>query len=256
MIIDWHAVDAARLYAPDGAILDPCTLYTGYSTLVALIFVPRHSVELCALVYAKLAHLLQQASTRVVFVTAWTPQQARTFLSRFERVTPFPGSVVCDPHATLFSAFGFTRSPLRALFASTKVSAPMRQGVRNAFSTVTYRAQNRDIATTAVSSKRLKVGAVVLPALRGYAKRPMVMYGNEEGTQTGVGCYMDVLSTCGVNDAFVPEIDVSQLYARFNSMRATSMKARSADEKEANRLRNAKHRGSRKSGDRRNALKT
>lgn len=63
---------------------------------------------------------------------------------------------------------------------------------------------------------------------------------------------MDVLTTCGVNEAFVPDIDVAQVYARFNSMRITSIKARTADEKEAHRAQ--KQRGSRKS-DRRNPLK-
>lgn len=131
----------------------------------------------------------------------------------------------------------------------------MRQGVRNAFSTVSYRAANRDIATTSVSSKRLKCGAIVWPSLRGYAKRPQIAYCNEESPPTGVGCYLDVLSACGVNEAFVPEIDVAQVFSRFNSMRVTSIKARTADEKEANRSRGQKQsRGSRKS-DRRNALK-
>lgn len=270
--VDWGGVDQAQLYNPDGSALDPAMLYTGYSTYIVLIFVPRQAVELCALVYAKLAHLLQQASTRIVFITAWIPDQATTFLSRFERVAPFPGSIICDPDISLFSAFGLTRSPLKAFFSATRVSAPMRQGVRNALSTVSYRAQNRDIGSTAVSSKRLKVGAVVLSALRGYSKRPNVVYAAEETCLTGVGCYMDVLSVCGVNEAFVPDIDVAQLYTRFNSMRATSIKARCADEKEANKLKNSvaatsplpggagpvgggKARSSRK-GDRRNALKS
>lgn len=256
--IDWGLVESAQLYAPDGACVEPSTLYTGYSTVSVLIFVPRQSVELCALVYAKLAHLFQQVKARLVFITPWTPAQATTFLSRFERVAPFPGAIICDSATTLFSAFHLTRSPLRALFAGGGVSAPMRQGVRNAFSTVSYRAANRDIATTAVPSKRLKVGALVVRCLRGYAKRPHVAYAGEELATTGVGCYMDVLSACGVNEAFVPDVDVAQLYARFNSMRVTSMKARVADEKEANRLRgnNNKARASRRGGDRRNALKT
>jgi len=151
--VDWRAVDAATLYSPNATSMDPDKLYTGYSSQVVLVFVPRHAVELAGLVYGKVAHLLQQAGARLVFITAWAPDQALTFLSRFERVSPFPGALVCDPHAALFSAFGFTRSPLRALFATPKVSAPMRQGMRNAFSTVSYRAANRDIATTPVSSK-------------------------------------------------------------------------------------------------------
>lgn len=266
--VDWAAVDSSHLFAPDGSRVDPTHLYTGYSTYVTLIFVPRQAVELCALVFAKLAHLLQQASSRLVFITAWTPEQATTFLSRFERVAPFPGSVVCDPDASLFGAFGLTRSPLRAFFAVSRVSAPMRQGVRNALSTMSYRAQNRDIASTPVSSKRLKVGAVVLTSLRGYMKKPNIVYAAEESSLTGVGCYMDVLPSCGVNEAFVPDIDVAQLYSRFNSMRTTSLKARYADDKEANRLGGNKSRGpeggvtggnksrgSRKA-DRRNALKT
>lgn len=252
--VDWAAVDAAVLYAPDGTRVHAADLYNGYSTLVTLVFVPRTSVELCALVYAKLAHLLQQASCRLVFVTAWSCAQALTFLSRFEKVTPFPGAMICDPDAQLFAAFELTRSPLRALLAGGRVSAPMRQGMRNALSTVSYRAANRDIGSTAVSSKRLKAGAVVMPALRGYEKRPHVMYAAEETGSAGVGCYMDVLLACGVNDAFVPDIDVAQLYARFNSMRVTCLKARVADEKEANRVKSA-NRASRKS-ERRNALKT
>lgn len=131
----------------------------------------------------------------------------------------------------------------------------MRQGVRNAFSTVSYRAQNRDIASTPVSSKRLKCGAVVLPSLRGYAKRPVLTYVNEEAPSTGIGCYLDVLSACGVNEAFVPEIDVAQVYSRFNSMRVTSIKARSADEKEANRIRAQKQRASLRKEKGRNVLK-
>lgn len=252
--IHWHHVDNALLYTPNGQVLEPDKLYTGYTKYVVVVFVPRQAVELVGLVYGKVAHLLQQAGARLMFVTAWTPTQAATFLGRFERVSPFPGLLVCDPHATLFAAFGFMRSPFKALFSGSKVSAPMRQGVRNAFSTVTYRAQNRDIATTSVSSKRLKCGAVVLPCLRGYAKRPNLLYCNEEAAYTGLGCYLDVLTACGVNDAFVPEIDVAQVYARFNSMRVTSMKAKAADEREANRARAQKVRGSRKH-DRRNALK-
>lgn len=253
--VDWHAVDASQLFLPDGSGMEPDKLYTGYTKHVVLVFVPRQAVELAGLVYGKIAHLLQQSGARLVFVTAWAPAQARTFLSRFERVSPFPGALVCDPNATLFGAFGFTRSPLRALFSSSKISAPMRQGVRNAFSTVSYRAQNRDIASTPVSSKRLKCGAAVLPSLRGYAKRPVLTYLNDEAPSTGIGCYLDVLSACGVNEAFVPEIDVAQVYARFNSMRVTSIKARTADEKEANRLKAQKHRGSRQRDKGRNALK-
>lgn len=247
-------MDAAELFVPDGSELDAERLYTGYTKHVVLVFVPRQAVELAGLVYGKIAHLLQQSGARLVFITAWSPSQARTFLSRFERVSPFPGSIVCDPHAALFTAFGFTRSPLRALFSGSKVSAPMRQGVRNALSTVSYRAQNRDIASTGVSSKRLKCGAVVLPSLRGYAKRPVLTYCNEEAPSTGVGCYLDVLSACGVNEAFVPDIDVAQVFSRFNSMRVKSMKERNADEKEANRIKAQKNRGSRKS-DKRNVLK-
>lgn len=252
--IDWRAVDAAQLFLPNGAQLDPDKLYTGYTKNVVLVFVRRQAVELAGLVYGKVAHLLQQAGARLVFVTAWEPSQAAIFLSRFERVSPFPGAIVCDPHASLFAAFGFTRSPFRALFSGPKVSAPMRQGVRNAFSTVSYRAQNRDIASTSVSSKRLKCGAVVLPSLRGYAKRPVLRYHGEEAPSTGVGCYLDVLDSCGVNEAFVPDIDVAQVYSRFNSMRVTSIKARTADEKEAKVKAQKQSRSSRKN-EKRNALK-
>ncbi|CAN8077115.1 unnamed protein product [Agarophyton chilense] len=253
-VIDWPAVENALLFAPDHSVIDVDKLYTGYCNFSVLIFVPRHAVELCALVYGKLAHLLLQVGARLCFITAWQPAQATLFLSRFERVSPCPAAIVCDPHAHLFSAFGFTRSPLRALFAANKVSAPMRQGMRNAFSTVSYRAQNRDIANTPVPSKRLKCGAVVMTTLRGYEKRPCVKYISEEHPSTGVGCYLDVLSACGVNDAFVPDVDVAQVYARFNNMRANSIKARHADQKEAHRINNTRVRTSRKN-DLRNALK-
>lgn len=234
--IDWDAVDRCTLYTQDGSSIDPTHLYTGYTTFITLIFVPRDAVELCALVYAKLAHLLQQASSRLVFITSWTSTQANTFLSRFEKVTPFPGPIICDPSASLFHAVNLVRSPLRALFAAPRLSAPVRQGVRNAISSVGYRAQNRDIArNTTISAKRLKAGAVVVRSLRGYSKRPEVVYAAEEEPSTGVGCYMDVLDACGVNDAFVPDIDVAQLYSRFNSMRAASQKSRYADEREASR---------------------
>lgn len=252
--IDWQAVDHCTLFSPDNALLEPDKLYTGYSKLVVLVFVPRHAIELCALVYGKVAHLLQQAGARLVFITPWQPAQSLTFLSRFEKVSTFPGSIVCDPDAALFTAFALTRSPFRALFSSSKVSAPMRQGMRNAFSTVTYRAQNRDIASTPVSSKRLKCGAVVFPSLRGYDKRPVISYMNEESPSTGVGCYLDVLAACGVNEAFVPEIDVSQVYSRFNSMRVARIKEKTAHEKELNRARSQKQRSSRKL-EKRNALK-
>ena len=132
----------------------------------------------------------------------------------------------------------------------------MKQGVRNALSAVSYRAQNRDIASTGVSSKRLKCGAVVLQSLRGYAKRPILSYCNEEAPSTGLACYLDVLSLCGVNEAFVPDVDVAQVFARFNSMRAKSIKERHAEQKEANRIKSRTQpgRGSRKS-DGRNPLK-
>lgn len=233
--VSWADVAAAPVFSPDGIRIDVSKLYTGCAKQTVLIFVPRSAVELAGLVYGKVAHLLQQAGARLIFVSAWSPEQALTFLSRFERVSPFPGLLICDPEVALFAAFGFVRSALRALVSVGKVSAPMRQGMRNAFSTVSYRAQNRDIASTAVPSKRLKCGAVVLPTVKGGTKTPAVSYIAEEAASTGTGCYLDVLAVCGVNDAFVPDVDVSQVYSRFNSMRATSIKARSADEKEATR---------------------
>lgn len=231
--IDWDTVRQAQLSFADGTPLSPERLYTGYCSLTILLLLPRESIETCALVYAKVAHLLQQVSTRLVFVTPWSPDQASKFLARFERIAPFPGSLVCDAGATLFSAFGLTRSPFQALFASNALSAPIRQGVRNALSAVTYRAANRDIGSTAVPSKRLKAGTVVLKCLRGYSKIPDVVYSQTESVSTGVGCYLDVLTVTGVNDAFVPDIDVAQLLTRFNCMRVTSLKARYADMKDS-----------------------
>lgn len=232
-MIDWGLIRDAELSFADGTPLPPERLYTGYCNLSILLVLPRECIETCALVYAKVAHLLQQVSTRLVFITPWTPEQASKFLARFERIAPFPGCLVCDPSATLFSAFGFTRSPFQALFASNALSAPIRQGVRNALSAVTYRAANRDIGSTAVPSKRLKAGTVVLKCLRGYSKLPDVVYAQTESITTGVGCYLDVLTVTGVNDAFVPDIDVAQLLTRFNCMRVTSLKARYADKKDS-----------------------
>lgn len=273
--IDWSLIRDAPLTFADGTPLLAERLYTGYCDLSVLLFLPRESVETCALVYAKVAHLLQQASTRLVFITAWSHEQASKFLNRFERIAPFPGTLVCDPSASLFTAFGLTRSPLRALFATNGISAATRQGVRNALSAVTYRAANRDIGSTAVPSKRLKAGAAVLKCLRGYDKIPDVVYVAAESVGTGVGCYLDVVAVTGVNDAFVPDIDVPQLLSRFNCMRATSLKARYADMRETGRVRS--HHGSERAppqqrtaptgspppeekrssrkGDRRNALK-
>lgn len=245
--IDWLSADAAPLYTPDGTPYPSDNLYTSYSRLTVLLFVPRTSIELVALVYGKIAHLLHQNSARLIFVTPWQPKQAAIFLSRFERISPFPGPLICDPHASLFSAFGFTRSPLRALFAGGIISKPMRQGVRNALSTVTYRAQNRDISNTPVSSNKLKCGAVVMSSLRGYAKRPSVSYISPEMTSTGAGCYLDVMAACGLNEAFVPHIDVALVFKRFNSMRATSIKARCAQEKELARATTKQRPSSRKS---------
>ena len=230
--VDWRAVESSQLYSPEGALVEPDKLYTGYHKHAILLFVPRQSVEICALVYAKCALLLQQASTRLIFITVWTPKQASTFLSRFEQIQIFPGSIICNPDASLFGAFGLLRSPLKALFASSKVSAPLRHGMRNALNAVSYLAQNRDIAHTEVSSKRLRCGAAVVSCLRGYAKRPDVRYLKEESADSGVGAYLDVLDVVGVNDAFVPDIDVQHVFTRFNSMRAQLIKTKNDHEKE------------------------
>lgn len=239
-----RSLHSSEVYTPDGRPLPLAKLVAGAASHAVLIFVPRDSVEISGLVYGKVAHLLQQAGVRLVFVSAWTPSQASTFLSRFEKLAPFPGLLVCDPAATLFSQFGFMRSKLGALIPSSRFSAPMRQGVRNALSTVSYRAQNRDIAFTNVPSSRLKCGAVVMEPCAPVTTSSLsqsstgsefhlpIIYSSEESTSTGVACYLDVLSACGVHGAFVPEIDVAHLYTRFNTMRATLVKARSADLKE------------------------
>lgn len=214
-------------------------LATTATTHCVLVFVPRDSVELAALVYAKVAHLLQQAGARLVFVSAWLPAQARKFLARFERVSPFPGALVCDPDATLFNRFHLTRSRLSALATAT---AP--RALRNALKNVSYRAQNRDIASTRTPSARLRCGAVVLrlptaiemcelsQSSLGSIVSPTIVYQNAETSSNGTACHLDVLVCCGVHGAFVPEIDPSHLYRRFNNMRITSMKARQADLKE------------------------
>ncbi len=222
-----------------GAPVSIARLAASSRTHCVLVFVPRDRVELAALVYAKVAHLLQQAGAKLVFVSAWLPAQARKFLTRFERVSPFPGALVCDPDATLFRRFHLTRSRLGAIATAT---AP--RALRNALKNVTYRAQNRDIASTRTPSARLRCGAVVLrlptaiemcelsESSFGSIVSPNIVYQSAETTSNGTACHLDVVVCCGVHGAFVPDIDPSHLYRRFNNMRITGMKARQADLKE------------------------
>jgi hypothetical protein len=118
----------------------------------------------------------------------------------------FPGSLLCDPDATLYGAFGFKRGALASMLPS--VYMPMRHGVRNAVGTVSYRHANRDLATTHTRVSRIKTGAVVLENARHGGKLPNVLFREEEVAETGPGCYLDVLPVCGVNGAFVPELDI------------------------------------------------
>lgn len=242
-----HVLDAFTVLAPDGGPVHLSRIAAAARTLCVLIFVPRDSVELAGLVYGKVAHLLQQAGCRLVFVTAWAPGQAATFLSRFERVSPFPGALVCDPGGGLFAHFGFTRTKLAALLSGTSRLAGPRHGMRNALAAAAYRARNRDLATTRTPSSRLRCGAVVLrsPSPSAFSPdgtpdssfgsivTPDVVYHGLEGAGSGAACHIDVLAACRVHGAFVPNIDPAQLYKRFNNMRVTSQKARQQDEKEA-----------------------
>jgi hypothetical protein len=118
----------------------------------------------------------------------------------------FPGSLLCDPDATLYGAFGFKRGALASMLPS--VYMPMRHGVRNAVGAVSYRHANRDLATTHTRASRIKTGAVVLENARHGGKLPNVLFREEEVAETGPGCYLDVLPVCGVNGAFVPELDI------------------------------------------------
>lgn len=244
-----HVLDAFTVLAPDGGPVHLSRIAASARTLCVLIFVPRESVELAGLVYGKVAHLLQQAGCRLVFVTAWAPGQAATFLSRFEKVSPFPGALVCDPAGGLFAHFGFTRTKLAALLSGTsRLAGPRGGGMRNALAAAAYRARNRDLANTRTPSSRLRCGAVVLRSPSpgavsrdsstpdssfGSIVTPDVVYHGFEGAGSGAACHIDVLAACRVHGAFVPNIDPAQLYKRFNNMRVTSQKARQQDEKEA-----------------------
>jgi len=108
------------------------------------IFVPRHSIEITALVYTKIAHLLHESGTKLIFVLPWLPIQARKFLTRFERISPFPGILVCDPDGTLFQKFGFVRSRLSTL---PKI-----------FKNALTQSHNRDLP----ANSRLRCGVVIL----------------------------------------------------------------------------------------------
>lgn len=234
-------LDAPDVFTTDGNKISVARLASPARTHCILVFVPRDAVEMAALVYAKVAHLLHQTGARLVFVSPWTPPQASTFLSRFERVSPFPGVLVCDPDATLFAHYNLTRTKLAAVWSSSRRGP---KGLRHALASVGYRAQNRDIATTRVPSARLRCGAVALrlqsnmdmmdlsQSSFGYSAAPQVVYSAHETSSSGVACHLDVLSICGVHGAFVPDIDAAHLYKRFNNMRITSIKARQADEKE------------------------
>jgi hypothetical protein len=85
---------------------------------------------------------------------------------------------------------------------------PMRHGVRNAVGAASYRHANRDLASTHTRTSRIKTGAVVLENARHSGKLPNVLLCEEEIPETGPGCYLDVLPVCGVNGAFVPELDI------------------------------------------------
>ena len=60
----------------------------------------------------------------------------------------------------------------------------------------------------------------------------------EEGLEgaeaaAGPGCYLDVLAACGVAGAFVPDLDVPQVLARFHAMRANGLKAAAESARDA-----------------------
>lgn len=86
--IDWAAARAAYILRPTSERVRFEQFAVGLAKNTVLVFVTQKTIEVSALVYARVAHLLQQAGARIVFVSPWSPKQATEFLSQFERINP------------------------------------------------------------------------------------------------------------------------------------------------------------------------
>lgn len=226
--VDWEVVESAKVRDVRGSEFEIKEKFWGGGTAV-LVFVTRGGIELCGLVYGKIAKLLEQADAKLMIVCPWEPEQAREFLRWFERVVAFPGELVCDPTLRLFHAFGFVKTIVQALM-SPKLFAPsnpIRQGFRHAFDVMANRTHATGKLTADVSSYRLGSGAAVVGQTRRRVRVPNLLYLDDETTMSGIGCYLDVMAACGVEGAFIPDIDTAALYARFNNIRMASTKRES-----------------------------
>lgn len=134
----------------------------------------------------------------------------------------FPGTLLCDPNASLFFAFGLRRSALSAMLPHKSLA---RQFARSARA-------HRDLASASSNASRIKCGAVVIENTKHPADVPALLLREDEASGTGPGCYLDVLQACGVNGAFIPELDVAHVVSRFHSMKANADKTRAEAEKE------------------------
>jgi hypothetical protein len=241
--MDWGAARACVLLGPGGDKIRFEAVVSGLARWTVVVFVTQKNIEVSALVYGRVAHLLQDAGARLVFVSMWAPAQASAFLARFERVNPFPGALLCDPDAALFAACGFKRGALASLMPA--LHKPLKHGVRAAAAAASYRAANRDLATTATRAARVRTGAVVLAATRHTvgADGPEVALRAEEGAENGAGpgCYLDVLPVCGVNGAFIPDLDVQHVVSRFQNMRNNAIKAQQESAREDGRGRRSRN---------------
>ena len=242
--VDWDVVENARVENMLGQQFEVKEKFWGGGTTV-LVFVNRGGIELCGLVYGKIAKLLEQANAKLLFVCPWKPEQAREFLYWFERVVAFPGEIVCDPSLRLFHAFGFVKSMAQAMLAPKLLapSSPIRQGFRHALDVMANRSNATGKLTSGVSSYRLGSGAAVIQQTRRKVRIPNLLYLDDESTTSGIGAYLDVMAACGVEGAFIPEFDTAALYARFNHIRLSSTRRESkiakARAKAAARMRNA-----------------
>lgn len=89
--IDWAAARSAYILKPSSERVRFEQFAVGLAKYTVFVFVTQKTVEVSALVYGRVAHLLHQAGARIVFVSPWSPKQASDFLSQFERINPVRG---------------------------------------------------------------------------------------------------------------------------------------------------------------------